>query len=89
MVKGAQHSFVKALAKELAPSGVRVNAVSPGAVDTNMLDQFTSDEKKRWQRKFPRRLAKPEEIAEAAAFIIGQGFLYYGHILSVNGGWHC
>ncbi|WP_438422127.1 elongation factor P 5-aminopentanone reductase [Bacillus siamensis] len=91
MVKGAQHSFVKALAKELAPSGVRVNAVSPGAVDTNMLDQFTSDEKEALAEEIPAgRLANPEEIAEAAAFLLSEKASYItGHILSVNGGWHC
>ncbi|MBT2573294.1 SDR family oxidoreductase [Bacillus sp. ISL-51] len=91
MVKGAQHSFVKALAKELAPSGIRVNAVAPGAVDTKMLDQFTADEKEALAEEIPAgRLAEPKEIAEAAAFLLSDKASYItGHILSVNGGWHC
>ncbi|KXZ15014.1 3-ketoacyl-ACP reductase [Bacillus nakamurai] len=91
MVKGAQHSFVKALAKELAPSGIRVNAVAPGAVDTKMLDQFTAAEKEALTEEIPAgRLAEPKEIAEAAAFLLSDKASYItGHILSVNGGWHC
>lgn len=91
MVKGAQHSFVKALAKELAPSGIRVNAVAPGAVDTKMLDQFTAAEKDALAEEIPAgRLAEPKEIAEAAAFLLSDKASYItGHILSVNGGWHC
>lgn len=68
-----------------------MNAVSPGAVDTNMLDQFTYDEKEALAEEIPAgRLAKPEEIAEAAAFLLSDKASYItGHILSVNGGWHC
>ena len=42
--KGGLNAFTKALAKELAPSGVTVNAVAPGAVDTDMMDRFAAEE---------------------------------------------
>ncbi|MBU8749113.1 elongation factor P 5-aminopentanone reductase [Bacillus subtilis] len=91
MAKGAQHSFVKGLAKELAPSGIRVNAVAPGAVDTNMMNQFTPAEKEEIADEIPiGRLARPQEIAEATAFLLSEKASYItGQILSVNGGWHC
>ncbi|MCY7864980.1 EF-P-5 aminopentanone reductase [Bacillus spizizenii] len=91
MAKGAQHSFVKGLAKELAPSGIRVNAVAPGAVDTNMMNQFTLSEKEEIADEIPiGRLARPQEIADATAFLLSEKASYItGQILSVNGGWHC
>ncbi|MEC0314129.1 EF-P-5 aminopentanone reductase [Bacillus subtilis] len=91
MAKGAQHSFVKGLAKELAPSGIRVNAVAPGAVDTNMMNQFTPPEKEEIADEIPiGRLARPQEIADATAFLLSEKASYItGQILSVNGGWHC
>ncbi|MED3386626.1 elongation factor P 5-aminopentanone reductase [Bacillus subtilis] len=91
MAKGAQHSFVKGLAKELAPSGIRVNAVAPGAVDTNMMNQFTAAEKEEIADEIPiGRLAQPQEIADATAFLLSEKASYItGQILSVNGGWHC
>ncbi|MEC1546956.1 SDR family oxidoreductase [Bacillus rugosus] len=91
MAKGAQHSFVKGLAKELAPSGIRVNAVAPGAVDTNMMNQFTPSEKEEIAHEIPiGRLARPQEIADATAFLLSEKASYItGQILSVNGGWHC
>ncbi|MDR4227744.1 SDR family oxidoreductase [Bacillus mojavensis] len=91
MAKGAQHSFVKGLAKELAPSGIRVNAVAPGAVDTNMMNQFSPDELEEIADEIPiGRLAQPKEIAEAVAFLLSEKASYItGQILSVNGGWHC
>ncbi|MED0586413.1 elongation factor P 5-aminopentanone reductase [Bacillus subtilis] len=91
MAKGAQHSFIKGLAKELAPSGIRVNAVAPGAVDTNMMNQFTAAEKEEIADEIPiGRLARPQEIADATAFLLSEKASYItGQILSVNGGWHC
>ncbi len=90
MVKGGQNTFVKALAKELAPCNIRVNAIAAGAVDSGMMDVFTEEERKNVCEEIPLgRLAKPEEIADAVFFLISDKSSYItGHILSVNGGWY-
>ena len=90
MVKGGQNSFVKALAKELAPSGIRVNAVSPGAVLTPMLGRFDSDELDDLKEEIPMgRLGAPEEIASVVTFILSESSSYItGQVIGVNGGWH-
>ena len=89
MVKGGQNSFVKALAKELAPSGVRVNAVSPGAIATAMLERFDPEELKDLEEEIPMgRLGLPEEIAGVVSFILSKDSSYItGQVISVNGGW--
>ncbi|WFA06995.1 SDR family oxidoreductase [Bacillus sp. HSf4] len=91
MTKGAQNLFVKALAKELAPSGIRVNAVSPGAVKTKMMGAFSQEEEEMIAEDIPMgRLAAPEEVADAVLFLLSEKASYItGQILSVNGGWHC
>lgn len=91
MVKGGQNAFVKALAKELAPSKVRVNGIAPGAVSTNMLAQFSNEELKDLEEEIPiGRLGKPSEIANTVAFLASNEASYItGQIISVNGGWHC
>ncbi|MGN1400378.1 MAG: elongation factor P 5-aminopentanone reductase [Bacillus sp. (in: firmicutes)] len=90
MLKGGQKTFVKALGKELAPMNIRVNAVSPGAVDTPMLTQFSPDEKEALCEDIPLgRLGTPEEIANAVAFLLSNKSAYItGHTLKVNGGWY-
>ncbi|AJD91064.1 hypothetical protein JMA_17470 [Jeotgalibacillus malaysiensis] len=89
-VKGAQIAFVKALAKELAPSDIRVNAVAPGAVNTKMTDHYSDEVKKEIAEEIPAgRFARPDEIADAVMFLAGPQSSYInGHILSVNGGWY-
>ncbi|MBD8068234.1 elongation factor P 5-aminopentanone reductase [Bacillus sp. PS06] len=91
MVKGSQNSFVKALAKEVSLSGIRVNAIAPGAIDTQMLNLFTEDDKTALKEEIPMgRLGKPEEIAEVVGFLCSDKASYMtGQVLSVNGGWHC
>ncbi|MGG4488998.1 elongation factor P 5-aminopentanone reductase [Metabacillus idriensis] len=90
MVKGGQNTFVKALAKELAPSGIRVNAIAPGAVATDMLQAFSEDELSDLKDEIPMgRIGKPEEIGEAVLFLSSERASYItGQVLSVNGGWH-
>lgn len=91
MVKGAQNAFIKGLAKELAPSGIRANAVSPGAVQTDMMKSFTQEDLAIMEEEIPLgRLAAPEEIADVIWFLASKQSSYMtGQILSVNGGWYC
>lgn len=89
-VKGAQISFVKALSKETARSGLRVNCIAPGAVQTGMLNRFSDDDLGQLVEDIPmNRLAYPHEIADAAAFLVSENASYItGQVLSVNGGWY-
>lgn len=88
-VKGAQNSFVKALAKEIAPSGVSVNAISPGYIDTKMNDDLSAEEKAGVIDQIPAgRAGKPEEIAHIVQFLLDEKSAYIqGEIIEVNGGW--
>ncbi|MGY3717411.1 elongation factor P 5-aminopentanone reductase [Sutcliffiella cohnii] len=90
MTKGGQLAYVKALAKEVAPSGIRVNAVSPGAINTQMLDQFSTEELMDLTEEIPiGRLGYPSEIADAVSFLLSDKSNYItGQVLSVNGGWY-
>ncbi|SER59375.1 elongation factor P 5-aminopentanone reductase [Salipaludibacillus aurantiacus] len=91
MIKGGQNSFVKALAKEVAPSGIQVNGVAPGAIETGMLACYTDEDMHELKQEIPAgRLGLPEEVASAAAFLASDEASYInGQILSVNGAWHC
>lgn len=87
--KGGLNAFTKALAKELAPSGITVNAVAPGAVDTAMLDPLGEDGKRRLAEEIPaNRLATPEEIASLVHYLAlpESGYLT-GQVISPSGGW--
>jgi 3-oxoacyl-[acyl-carrier protein] reductase len=87
--KGGLNAFVKALSKELAPSRIQVNSVSPGVISTPMLDQFSETEKLELAADIPAgRFGEPEEIAHAVEFLLSEKADYIsGHILSVNGSW--
>lgn len=77
------------LAIELAPHGIRVNAIAPGPVDTAMVAQVhTAATRATYVREIPlARYGKPEEIAAAAAFLASDDASYVtGHILPVDGG---
>lgn len=89
MVKGGQNTFVKALAKELAPSGINVNGIAPGTIETNMLKYFSDEDKQAILDEIPMgRFGKPEEIGHAVAFLISEKSSYInGEILNINGAW--
>jgi 3-oxoacyl-[acyl-carrier protein] reductase len=88
--KGAQIALVKALSKEVALSGLRVNAIAPGAVETPMMSQFTDEEKETLEYDIPMgRFGYPEEIANGVKFLLSNDSSYItGQVLSINGGWY-
>ena len=88
--KGAQIAFVKALSKEVALNGIRVNAVAPGAVATPMMESFTPEEVEQISFEIPMgRMGLPEEIASSVAFLLSNDSSYItGQVLSINGGWY-
>ncbi|GMA49187.1 beta-ketoacyl-ACP reductase [Alicyclobacillus contaminans] len=86
--KGGLISFTKALAKEVARSGVTVNAVAPGAIDTDMLQHLSSDERQALEQETPvGRLGRPEDVAHAVLFLASPSASYVtGQVISPNGG---
>lgn len=88
MAKAGIIGFTKALAKELAPSGITVNAVAPGAVDTDMMCKYTPEEINEFTESIPLgRLATTQEIAQTVLFLAGSGAGYItGQVISPNGG---
>ena len=84
--KAAVIGFTKALAKELAPTGVRVNAVAPGYIPTAMNAGITDDDTEAFRISTPlERLGTPHDIAEAVAYLADANFVT-GQVLSVDGG---
>lgn len=85
--KGGVNSFTKALAKELAPSHIKVNAIACGVIDTDMNNCFSDDEKLDLAESIPvGRFGKPEEIAEIVYRIIDAPEYLTGQIITVDGG---
>ena len=80
--------LTKALAKELALSGIRVNCIAPGGIDTPMNAGYTGEEMEQFCNSVPMgRLGRPEEVAAAAVFLASDSAGYItGQVLGVNGG---
>lgn len=91
--KAAVHQMVKSLAVELAPHNIRVNAVAPGYVMTEMTKRglSTSEWVKEWEEMTPmHRFAEPQEVAYAMLFLASDAASYVtGTILLVDGGYTC
>ena len=84
--KSALIGFTKALAKELAPSAIRVNCISPGVIDTKMNEHFSQDDLALIKEEIPvGRLGKSEEIATAVVFLEENEYIT-GVDLPVGGG---
>lgn len=80
--------FTKALAKETAPSGIRVNCISPGFIMTEMNSRFSEEELELIRQDIPLGIfGEPRHVADAAAFLASERAEYItGQVLAVNGG---
>ena len=87
--KGAISTMTKGLSREFAPLNIRVNAVSPGTVDTNYHRSFSTPEALDGVRASTPagRLGTPEEIADAIVFLCSdQASFIHGQVIEINGG---
>ena len=84
--KGALLAMTKALAQELGPSGIRVNAVAPGVIQTDMCAEIAPEILEELRMQTPiERLGRPEDVAQAMAYLADASFVT-GQVLPVNGG---
>lgn len=85
--KGGVNSFTKALAKELGPSGIQVNAIACGAIETNMNNWLSTQEKSNLEDQIALcRFGKPEEVAELVFFLASESSSYItGQIIHLDG----
>ncbi len=86
--KGAVNSMTATLAKELAPRGIRVNAVAPGFIATEMMDAIPEDKKKAYLDAIPmKRYGSAEDVANVVAMLCTDAFAYMtGQVIVLDGG---
>ena len=86
--KGAVNSMTQTMAKELAPYGIRVNAVAPGFIATDMVDKLPEDKKAQYIDEIPlKRFGRPEEIGDVVAMLASDACSYLtGQVIVLDGG---
>ncbi len=87
--KGGVNSFTKALAKELAPSGISVNAIACGVIDTDMnRNELSEQELSELEEEIPAgRMGSPGEVAELVLHICDAPLYFTGQVITMDGGW--
>ncbi len=86
--KGAVNAFTKALAKELAPSHIRVNAIAPGILDTRMNAHLSETETAEIREQIPAGyIASPEEAAQAMLRLLEMPEYFNGEVVRLDGCW--
>ncbi|MBC2582245.1 elongation factor P 5-aminopentanone reductase [Clostridium sp. DJ247] len=86
--KGAVNLFTKSLAKEMAPSNIRVNAIAPGVIETEMNSWLVGDERRQLEEEIPMgKFGEAQDVAKIAVFLSGEGAKYVtGQVITVDGG---
>ena len=86
--KGGMNAFTKALAKELAPSGIQVNAIACGVIDTDMNRGFSEEELENLRAEIPAdRIGQPSEVARLLLSLAEAPDYLTGQIITLDGGW--
>ena len=86
--KGGLNAFTKALAKELAPSNIQVNAIACGGIDTAMNQCFSTEERASLEEEIPAgRFGTPEEVAELTYSLASNHNYLTGQVITLDGGW--
>ena len=86
--KGGINSFTKALAKELAPSNIQVNAIACGLIDTDMNSHFSKEDMDEIISEIPAdRIGKPQEVAHLLLQLVDGNNYLTGQIIGLDGGW--
>lgn len=86
--KGGVNAFTKALAKELAPSHISVNAIAFGVIDTPMNQCFTPEERSQLMEDIPAgRFGAPQEAAQLALTLVEAPSYLTGQVVAMDGGW--
>lgn len=82
------NTLTKALAKELAPSNIQVNAIAPGVIDTAMNHCLSTEDLDTLKNEIPAdRLGTPEEVADLAWQLVNAPAYLTGQIITIDGGW--
>lgn len=86
--KAGMDGLTKSLAKELAPSNIRVNSIAPGAINTDMNKGYSIEELEKLTEEIPLgKMGEPEDIAQAVLFLAKNEYIT-GQIIEINGGWN-
>ena len=86
--KGGVNAYTRALARELAPSHIAVNAIACGCIDTDMNKIFSADERAALCEDIPAgRFADPEEVARLVRSVAEQSDYLTGQVITLDGGW--
>ena len=86
--KGGVNSFTRALAKELAPSGIQVNAIACGVIDTDMNSCFSAEDMEMLRQEIPAdRIGQASEVAQMVVSLLSAPDYLTGQVIGLDGGW--